>query len=375
MFAAAALGLCLNLLLAYLKFQGSDIAGCGGAGDCEAVLSSRWSEILGIPLPTLGALLYLILLAAFVRKWQTVEWLAYGAILGAAVWLTFVQATILQRFCPWCMAAHSIGLAVAVSGILYAPRDRRVIACVCGGCIAAAALAALQVFGPVPQSSAVAPIASSENATASDIHATGKGRKVHFDNGRKTYDVAALPHLGPPDAQNVLVEYFDFLCPACHRMQDHLAELIEAWPGKICVIILPVPLERGCHASLPANEPGHPGSCEISRIALAVWRVDASVYPALHRRFMAEPQLDPAAALAIARASVDSAALDVAMQDPWIDKILRANIADWDRYAGQPKILPQLLLNAGRILHGIPPGRDAFFSVMEQELQLRPNRQ
>lgn len=367
---AGIVGLALNLWLILLKFQAPSggIAGCGGAGACEAVLSSRWSEVFGIPLPVLGSVFYLALLIASVRKWGGLEMIASGALLGTITWLVFVQAAILHRFCPWCMAAHGVGLVVVASGVMGASRDRRFLRYFLAGLLAAGGLAMAQAFGPLP--SGVAALPPSGVGVATDIHGRGTGRKVTFDQGRKTYDCEALPHFGSADAPHVLVEYFDFLCPACHRMQENLSALIEAWPEQICVIVLPVPLEHGCNPSLPMKEVGHLGSCEIARIALAVWRTKPDAYQAVHRRFMETLVLDPGAALEIAREYVDPAALAAAMDDPWIDEIIRADVADWDRYAGQAKILPQLLLNAGRILHGIPPDRATFLTVMRKELGL-----
>jgi len=57
----AILGLIDSLYLGWIKLAG-ETAACSGIGDCEAVNTSRYSEIGGVPIALLGALAYAFIL-------------------------------------------------------------------------------------------------------------------------------------------------------------------------------------------------------------------------------------------------------------------------------------------------------------------------
>ena len=364
-------GLLINVLLLVWKLTdpAAGIAGCGGGG-CGEVLASRWSQVFGLPLPALGIPVYVLLCAALLWRKYSIAAFGFASIAGSAVWFTFVQAVILRHFCPWCMAAHGVGGVIAVLGLVSCKWDDGFRRGLQAGTAASLGLALAQLYGPAPATHRIDGDLNPAKFPSGGVHALGNGRKIAFDDGRKTYDAASLPRLGTADAKHVLVEYFDYQCPACRTMSGYLSALVEKHPAAICVLMLPVPLDHGCNPSLPAIDAGHPGSCELTRIALAVWRLKPEAYPALHRAFLSEPPPDPAAALAFARAQVAPAQLDAAMRDPWIDQIIQADIADWVAFSGKAKHLPKLLITGKRILHGLPSGEADFIRVMEQELGL-----
>ena len=72
-------------------------------------------------------------------------------------------------------------------------------------------------------------------------------------------------------------------------MSGYLSALIAKHPAEVRVLLLPVPLDHGCNPAMAATDDGHPGSCEFTRIALAVWRVKPDAFPAIHRAFLAVP--------------------------------------------------------------------------------------
>ena len=363
-------GLSINGLLLWWKLAdpAASIAGCGGGGGCNEVLSSRGSQVFGLPVTLLGVLIYLLLGWAILWSKPFIAAFCYTAIVGSAIWLIIVQALLLRHFCPWCMAAHALGILIAVLGWTAHPWDERSRRGLLAGVAVAFGLALAQLYGPVPVTHRI----EKEMAAlpAGGIHAQGNGRKIAFDDGKKIYDNTSLPGLGSSDAKQVLVEYFDYRCPSCRTMGAYLTGLIAKHPTEIRVLVLPVPLEHGCNPALAAADDGHLGSCELTRIALAVWRVNPTAYPAIHRAFLSDLPLDPAAALALARAQVPSAQLEAAMREPWIDQLIAANIADWVSFSGKNRKLPKLLISGKRILHGLPSGEADFIRVMEHELGL-----
>ena len=363
-------GLLLNSLLLHWKLAdpSAGIAGCGGGGGCNQVLASRWSQVLGLPIPVLGILVYVLLVAALVWRKRLAAAFCYGAIAGSAIWMVIVQAAFLHHFCPWCMAAHGVGILIVALAWTATPWNPKSSYGLLAGLGAALGLALLQLYGPAPASHRID--GESALSLTGGIHGQGTGRKIAFDDGKRIYDNSALPGLGSSDAAHVLVEYFDYQCPACRTMSGYLTALIAKHPSKILVLLLPVPLDRGCNPELDALDEGHPGSCGLTRIALAVWRVRPEAYPAIHQAFLADPPLDQVAAMSLAGEQVDPARLQAAMRDPWVDQLIQANIADWIAFSGKSQKLPKLLISGKRILHGLPSGEADFIRVMEKELGL-----
>lgn len=360
-------GLLLNVLLLFWKLTdpGLSVAGCGGGG-CNVVLASRWSQVFGIPVVVPGAAVYVLLLAGLLWRRDALAAFCYMAIGGAALWLMFAQAVFLKHFCPWCMAAHAVGLVIASIGLVGGASKAGLQA----GAVAAFALALGQLYGPVPATHRITAETRVRPVSSAGIHERGEGRKVAFDEGRKIFSVSGLPHLGSADARHVLIEYYDFQCPACRTMGGYLRALVERHPRDICVLLLPVPLGKGCNSAMRPTDRDHPGSCALARIALAVWKSDPSIYQEVHTRFISDPPMDEKSALAFVRERLTTSRLDAALRDPWIDELIHANISDWTALSSSTRQLPKLLIRDKRILHGLPSGEADFIRVMENELGL-----
>ncbi|MCW1925850.1 thioredoxin domain-containing protein [Luteolibacter arcticus] len=355
-----ACGVAIHALLVFVK-SSQGIAGCGSA--CDEVLSSRWSFVAGVPVPWFGIAAYL--LTGVALRWRKPLLLATCLVLlgGAVVWFLVVQAFVLHRFCGWCLTAHVVALAT----ITWGWRELKGMAsftwslAVVGGVAPIAAVILIQVFGPVAATHRIEAAAPFSTA-ASQLHAQGGGRKVDFDGGMKRYDVEALPRLGSADAKHVLVEYFDYQCPACRTMHGFLEALRLRHPKDIAVIVLPVPLERSCNRLLGPKDTAHPGSCELSRAALAVWRSAPAAFEEVHRSIFTDPQ----AGLRLAREKASTTSED----DAWINEMLKVNAEDWIVFSSSTKHLPKLLIRDRRILHGLPSSEADFLRVMQQELGL-----
>lgn len=355
-------GFALNVYLLFWRISNGGIAGCGGVS-CDEVLASRWSVVFGIPVAAVGALAYLGLMVSFAPWGSRFAIPLLGSVLGAAVWFVFAQAVLIGKFCPWCLAAHGVGLAVVCLGAIRSPGN------LAGWSYAAfLAIGLAQVYGPVPTTHRIGEIAVS--SADPSVQVSVDSRKVSFDGGRKSFDVESFPRLGSPDARHVMVEYFDYQCPSCRVMAGYLSALVEKHPADVCVLLMPVPLDPVCNDAFLPGDVGHPESCEFTRIALAVWREEPDAFPAVHRAILLNSEIKVEDALLVARKHVASARLDAAMEDPWIDALIAANIADWVAFSEKTKQLPKLLVRDRRILHGLPSGEADFIRAVEKELGL-----
>lgn len=359
----------INLLFLVRFLTGDGLAGCGAESACDEVLTSRWSAVFGIPLSVFGALTYAGLLGVVISGRQRFLAALLGMIAGAAVWLTFVQAFLIGSFCPWCMTAHLLGLLIVGLGLLRlrgTAGARSAMARVAGfGVIALVGIGGGQWLGPRPVTHRIDAVAA--HSVAEPVHARRAGRKVSFADGSRIYNVDALPHVGSGEAKHVMVEYFDYQCASCRTMHGHLAAFLEQHPGLVCVIVLPVPLEGACNPHLGATRP-HPGSCDITRLALALWKLDRQAFTRFHEAALGGASLEALSRLA--RKAVGTDKLDEALGDPWIDELIAANAADWVAFSKSSAHLPKLLIGGKRILHGLPSGSADFIRVMEQELKL-----
>lgn len=98
---SAGLGVALYLgFLAVLKLP------CFGGG-CDAVLHSRWAAWLGVPLGFYGAAVWLVALLGPV-SWRRG---AHHALAVGSLGLIALQAWVIGRFCPWCLAHAALAFA------------------------------------------------------------------------------------------------------------------------------------------------------------------------------------------------------------------------------------------------------------------------
>ncbi|MEZ6122579.1 MAG: vitamin K epoxide reductase family protein [Planctomycetaceae bacterium] len=105
-------------------------------------------------------------------------------------------------------------------------------------------------------------------------------RLVPVAGNRFSLNPVQWPLLGSPDARYVFVEMFDYTCPHCRHTNKAIEGAFDKYGSELAVIALPVPLERSCNDA--ASGSGHPGACELARLAVAVWRCNPSQFREFH---------------------------------------------------------------------------------------------
>ncbi len=103
---------------------------CGGIGECELVQTSKYSDIVGVPVALLGLLYFVAMALLALTRLKRVNWMpgglewAQAVALSAALaatafvtYLTYVELFVLEAICIWCVAlaaltAVSLGLTV-----------------------------------------------------------------------------------------------------------------------------------------------------------------------------------------------------------------------------------------------------------------------
>lgn len=102
---------------------------CAIVVGCSAVLSSRYSTMLGIPTAAYGLVAYFIAfsfstLALFGSRWAArLLRLTVAAMFGMTLWLLYLQAFVIHSFCTWCLlSAGATVLMVIILSVDYLKR-------------------------------------------------------------------------------------------------------------------------------------------------------------------------------------------------------------------------------------------------------------
>ncbi len=115
------IGLLISGYLSYVKLTDSSTQCLDtGAFNCDAVQSSSYSRMFGIPLPYLGFATYLVIGALILLENRVALLRDYGMILEFGIilfsflfsaWLAYVQVFVLQALCIWCLA-HELTMTI-----------------------------------------------------------------------------------------------------------------------------------------------------------------------------------------------------------------------------------------------------------------------
>jgi uncharacterized membrane protein len=97
---------------------------CSGISDCETVQTSKYAEIVGVPVALLGLLTFVLLLAlAIVRILQpertdVTTMITFVLIVGAVgfyIYLTYLEVFVINAVCQWCVASSLVMVGMLIS--------------------------------------------------------------------------------------------------------------------------------------------------------------------------------------------------------------------------------------------------------------------
>jgi len=309
-----------------------------------------------IPVSVFACLLYI---ASFVSMWITgipMRWfrmLTAWVLIGAACWFTALQLFVVHTICPYCMTMH--GLGTLIGGLILYSEFKvrtaitRAMTSLMAAMILVAGLAAVQYFGPAPETHLV-----------NDV-------TVDFLEGRTSYSVDELPHVGPTNAEHIIVKYFDYTCGSCKTVHRNLEKFMAKYPGKLAVIVLPVPLNKQCNSNLPIRIKNHRNACEFARLSLAVWRADQSKFKEFHQWLFKyhEPPYEAVRAMAYSLVGAENME---AVNASWGEAVLQENIADYKILIRNTPVMPKLLLGGSTVMQGATKDSATFELLLKQHL-------
>jgi hypothetical protein len=317
---------------------------------------------------------------------------AAGVVLiAAAIYFLVLLYAVEKNHCPWCLGLHVTGIVAGAFiltltvGTQHGRRRSVLEAATLTGFMAIGVLAAGQVWGPKPDTHLVTSggIAATPNSAPGDAAAlpappatavSSAGRMVGFFDDRMRYDAASLPILGSSDARVVMVEFFDYTCGYCRELAGHLKALKRKWPDTFGIVTLPSPINRACNPFLRDHVKDHEGACELARLSLALWRAKPAAFPDYHDYLLGLPLPAKREIVESARRKADelagAAAMNAAMEDPWVTRQLNENIGSFAKLTTQSIVMPKLLLHTSVMMHGPPRNTEEFIKVIEQQFDL-----
>ena len=120
----AVLAVAGSLISAYLTWahlSGAAPVCVGGSGGCETVQTSRYSEIVGVPVAALGLVAYAaMLICAVVRDESAAILGVFLALVGTlfSAYLTYLELFVIRAICQWCVASAVVVAAYLVLGTI-----------------------------------------------------------------------------------------------------------------------------------------------------------------------------------------------------------------------------------------------------------------
>jgi uncharacterized membrane protein len=128
------IGLLISVYLTLHKYGYIGSLVCG-TGSCETVQASKWAVFMGVPVPVLGLVGYLILFVIALIGLQprnadskgigfALFLLADGAF-SFSLYLAYLEQFVIHAWCRWCIASGILATLIWVFSLAEVPRFRR----------------------------------------------------------------------------------------------------------------------------------------------------------------------------------------------------------------------------------------------------------
>ena len=344
MVALVTIVLLLSIILCFHSISGRGLIGCSQGSSCNTVLGSKWSFLFGIiPVSALAAGVWIAFLICLILHSRNSDLeLQYflnrillilsGAVTGSAAWFIWLQSHMIKAFCPYCMTAHILGIAISVLTVIWCVRQKpgHSLLNIGFGLTIAVALAVVQF--------ATTPLTLAERGFAREPLPELSPRE--------------LPVTGDPDAPHVITLLYDWQCSHCRKIHNMLPDVVDILSGKVAFILCPISLSRKCNPLIPQGSTDRfTGSCQLLHIGLALWRTDPIAYSRYEEWYWGDPSKGwnpPGVEDATAYASdlIGADRLEQAIKDPWIESYMQTVLQIFGRTSSEGRsAVPRFIYN------------------------------
>lgn len=192
-----------------------------------------------------------------------------------------------------------------------------------------------------------------------------KERTVGINGGTIKLNVSHWPLSGSVDAKHVFVEMLDYNCPNCRKTHKAVSGAKKILNDDVSVMILPIPLNTACNSAVTKTDAKFTESCDIAKLAIAVWRVDQAKFREFHEAMFAGEQAPTLAqATEIAKSMVDSADLDKELASGIPGKFISSMVQLYER-SGKGAV-PKLMF-PGTSIVGEFTSAESLADVIQQQ--------
>lgn len=272
------IGIGLSTYLTYIHFRHlfsgtASVCNFGAQLDCDAVNTSPYSELFGVPVSHFGLLFYLLttglsgyaLMRPELRERLYAYLFGFSTIaVGFSVYLALISGMVLHTFCLFCIGLYVVSFALLF--VLLGPGVGGLRRLSLGADLGALVRPPGVLFLLLFLGAAVASVVSVRK-TSVKAHEAAEER-----DGQARFDlvVPGLPMIGAADAPVTIVEISDFECPFCQRAAETIDEVLKLYPGKVRILFRNFPLDKKCNPLL--KEQIHENACAAAQAALCANR-------------------------------------------------------------------------------------------------------
>ena len=278
------LGLSSYLVFLHLGLLRGELVGgpaCSGHGllNCHAVTGGSWGAFLGMPLSLWGVMGYVFMAALSLLGMQSTEWAAVvfplitvlGAVfVGVDLALFSLMVYVIRFYCLFCLLTYGINVLLLVASVRALNRPLPQALGVVGSSLRALvpssrqpvvglfwALVLIGVFGTLGVHVSTTFVSRGSQGTLRKQLREFVTKQLHV-----TVDVTGDPSLGPAGAAVQMVEFSDFLCPACQRASNINTIILASHRRDTAFIFKNYPLDSVCNDKVTHTV--HPGACQIA---------------------------------------------------------------------------------------------------------------
>src|SRR3989338_1594334 len=258
---------------------GGAVCGASGVLNCHAVTGSVFSSVLGMPLAMWGIIGYITVMALALLARQSAEWAVHAMGLIFLLSLAFVvvdlvllalMVFVIRFICLFCLATYVVNLLLLLVAARSMGRPWTEAVREAGTSLWTLWPTSLRPVTWFFWAVVLLGIAGTVGLHAATIFVS-RGtlgsvqkqiREFVSKQTRVALDVTGDPMLGDPKAQLQIVEFSDFLCPACHRASKMNPILMANHRDDAVFVFKHFPLDTMCNDR--ATRMAHPGACHLA---------------------------------------------------------------------------------------------------------------
>lgn len=289
--------LSLYLLVQHTRLKagiqgGPSLCSIGGPFNCEAIDSSAYSEILGIPLAGIGAVFFafcvfvLLTAAPSRRRLGLLTALLVGASLFTALadlFLMGIQVFVISKYCLFCLLTYvANGLILVGSVQTFIPEGRFGLAKlkqalrVTGEGTSFSAPTLLIVGVGVLGAMTLVALVPSFVRTDAPANLKMEDAMTQFFEGWKKQSIKQIDikegdgTLGNASSRVRIVVFSDFECPHCRKTAFTMNSALHSLKDRVYMVFKHFPLDSACNSLLQYKLHAH--ACELANLGYCAKR-------------------------------------------------------------------------------------------------------